>query len=80
MQYITRKPFLNIDGSFLRPGDVLECESKRARILMRNGLIGSIAESDKPSIPERNKIETAEEKPGKRKYRKRDKTESVASE
>lgn len=78
MRYVVRKNFLNIDGSFLRPGDVVECDLKRARLLMRNGLIGQTAEQNKPIIPEIRKVETAEEKPLKRKYRKRTKPDETA--
>ena len=76
MLYVVRKSFLNIDGAFLRPGDVVECDIKRARVLMRNGLIGQTAEQNKPMIPENKKLETAEDKPQKRKYRKREKVET----
>lgn len=81
MLYVVRKSFLNIDGAFLRPGDVVECDIKRARVLMRNGLIGRTAEQNKPMIPENagfgSRVETAEEKPQKRKYRKRMKPDEV---
>lgn len=77
MYYSVLKPFINIDGSFLNIGDKIFCDFKRAAILRRNGLIGNVAESVMGTNPENknNNIETAEEKPVKRKYRKRIKDE-----
>lgn len=71
MYYTVIKPFKNLDGSFLQIGDKIECDFQRAAVLRRNGLIGNIAESIPHSIPEKDCIENAEEKPAKRKYRKR---------
>lgn len=81
MYYSVIKPFKNLDGSFLQIGDKIDCDFHRAAILRRNGLIGNIAES-KPGInPEMNKpIETAEEKPTKRKYRKRNQQETESDD
>ena len=77
MYYVVIKPFKNIDGSFLQIGDKVECTFHRAAILRRNGLIGNIAESSPRLIPENEMdMETAEEKPIKRKYRKRNITET----
>lgn len=69
--YNVIRPFKDINGSFLRPGDMIDCDYNRAAILRRNGLIGQVAEMKKPVIPEISKLETAEEKPVKRHYRKR---------
>ena len=77
MFYLVIKPFRNLDGSFLQIGDKIDCDFHRAAVLRRNGLIGNIAESKLGSIPENNIIETAEEKPTKRKYRKRNQPEST---
>lgn len=71
MMYNVIRPFKDINGSFLRPGDMVECDYNRAAILRRNGLIGQVAEKQKPSIPEMNNVETTEQKPYKRQYRKR---------
>lgn len=72
MIYQVIRQFINIDGSHLRVGDTIECDLKRARVLQRNGLIGLTAEK-KLSIPEKSFVETTEEKPAKRQYRKRNK-------
>ena len=73
MMYNVIRPFINIDGSYLQPGDFIICDFNRAAVLRRNGLIGQVADSVKSSIPEVNNVETAEKKPVKRQYRKRQK-------
>jgi hypothetical protein len=73
MRYRVLKQFKNIDGSFLRPNDSIECTTERARILINNGIIGGIIETVAVSLPVRNPVqrEIAIERPHKRKYRKR---------
>jgi hypothetical protein len=72
MMYNVIRPFVNIDGSFLRQGDYIECDYNRAAVLRRNGLIGQVADKVLPSFPEVVRHETADEKPIKRKYRKKE--------
>lgn len=76
MYYTVIKPFKNLDGSFLQIGDKIDCDFHRAAVLRRNGLIGNIAEAKPGNIPEKSIVETAEEKPVKRKYRKRNQIET----
>ena len=71
MLFTVIRPFKNIDGAFLKVGDTIECDLKRAAVLRRNGMIGNIADKPSGSVPEKKKVETAEEKPVKRHYRKR---------
>jgi hypothetical protein len=72
MMYNVIRPFKDINGSFLRPGDMIECDYNRAAILKRNGLIsGQVAVSNKPSIPEVKTVETSEKKYVKRQYGKK---------
>lgn len=73
MIYQVIRQFINIDGSHLRTGDTIECDDARAKVLKRNGLIGLTAEKPPTPVPEARKVETAEEKPVKRHYRKKSK-------
>lgn len=77
MYYMVIRPFKNIDGSFLNIGDKIECDTVRALVLRRNGLIGNIAEDKPKETPENKqpKIETAIKKTGKRTYRKKENNE-----
>lgn len=71
MLYTVIRQFINIDGSYLRQGDNIECDDNRAKILKRNGLIGLTANKKDFDFPEKIKFENTEEKPVKRHYRKR---------
>lgn len=75
MRYRVLKPFINIDGSYLRINDSIVCDKNRARILTNNGMIGGRIETAEKPLPVRDDIpkETATEIPVKRKYRKRKK-------
>lgn len=75
MRYRVLKPFINIDGSYLRINDSIVCDKNRARILVNNGMIGGRVETAEKSFPFREEIqkEKAIEVPVKRKYRKRKK-------
>lgn len=76
MFYKVIRQFVNIDGSFLRPGDTINCDEKRAFQLLKNGLIGHTADQKHFQTPKNlNIVENAEQKPVKRHYRKRVKTD-----
>lgn len=75
MRYRVLKPFINIDGSYLRTNDSIVCDKNRARILINNGMLGGRVETAEKVLPVREEIskEKAIEIPVKRKYRKRNK-------
>ena len=64
MKYTVVKPFKNIDGSFLKPGDTIEADNGRAAALRANGLIGSLTvnpqEMARLPVPETASVEPPE--------------------
>lgn len=63
MRYRVLKPFINIDGGYLKLNDSIECSDNRARVLRNNGIIGNrvIEQAVKisPIVPEKEILEKA---------------------